>query len=90
MNTWYVLFAAFLFIQCSKNIYPSEYLFHSSFENGISCLAESHLPGAKKITVIPNDNPNQWPDTGFGVIGHEVPDLEEFFHYRKRKGNVFI
>ncbi|MFH1760669.1 MAG: AraC family transcriptional regulator [bacterium] len=84
-----ILSIAFFILSGFYNIYPSEYLFQSSFEDGISCLAEIYSPGAEKIAVIPDDNPDQWPDTGFGVIGYDISELGEHFHYKKRESNVF-
>ncbi|MFH1762242.1 MAG: helix-turn-helix transcriptional regulator [bacterium] len=82
-----IIFLPFFFI-CFLNHITAAPLFYSSFEDGVTCLAEDCKAGRKIITLIWNDNLEEWPDSGFGVIGYDTQSAKEFFRYKRRKDNL--
>ncbi|MFH1759647.1 MAG: helix-turn-helix transcriptional regulator [bacterium] len=82
-------YVIFILLYFSVSIPASPYLFYSNFENGISSVLRGCKQGQKYLTVVPNSDMDQWPDSGFGVISFDNYELKEFFHYKKCENNIF-
>ncbi|MFH1762298.1 MAG: hypothetical protein ABIA63_14465, partial [bacterium] len=81
-----ILFLHFLLIPQAAAA-SEDIIFSSGFEDGITALAREHKSGEKQMELIVNDEWQAWPDSGFGVINYESPELKESFEYKKRIAN---
>jgi AraC-like DNA-binding protein len=73
-------------ISCSYLSYGNE-LFYTSFETSPLLTADTLAPGSDKISLIYDNNIEQWPKSGgSGIIQGFNPNVCDTFVYSRRKG----